>query len=118
LSKCGKEGVCPTLCGNGICCRKNSKSLEVGNPCDGKKGIWGMQHVCVAQSTGTTVDDNACLEYAFADYSPIAPCTQTEWNKLFDLMDEDGSGEKDGLVESKDVCTSSEVSFPKHFRLL
>jgi hypothetical protein len=120
LLKCdGKEGFCPTLCGTGICCRKKQKSLVVGNPCDGKKGIFGMGHVCVAQSTGTTVDDNSCLEYAFADdYSPVVPCTQAEWNKLFDLMDEDFRGGKNGKVEDSDVCTSSEVSFPKHFRLL
>jgi hypothetical protein len=78
-----------------------------------------MGHVCVAQSTGTKVDDNPCLEYAFADdYSPAVPCKQTDWNNLFDLMDEDSRGGKDGKVESKDVCKSSEVSFPKHFRLL
>ncbi len=107
-----KQGLC-SWCGTGMCCRKGWE--DKSNGCDGKLGIAGQGHVCVAPGSASTADENACLDQIWGTTFSSSQCTSAEWNKVFTLMDRD----KNGLLEGKDTCSSFlQVSFPTHFRLL
>ncbi len=112
LTNCsGKQGLCSWCGTTGMCCRKGWE--DKSNGCDGKLGIAGQGHVCVAPGSASTADENACLDLAWGTTFSSNPCTSTEWNKVFSLMDTN----QNGYLDPQDACNSFlQVSFPAHFR--